>query len=90
MSVEVNVVRLSAANEQLKLAFLKWQCRLRQIAVRDNDGRPSDGMMPSVLPSGSEQPMGHVITVLNRESRPLGDHGATAHGAQHARCRQAP
>ena len=34
--------------EPLKRAFLGWQCRLRQIAVREEDGRPTPGMKPQV------------------------------------------
>ncbi len=29
--------------------FLGWQCRLRQLAMRRGDGRPSQGMRPQVL-----------------------------------------
>lgn len=29
--------------------FLGWQCRIRQIAVREDGGRPSPGMRPRVL-----------------------------------------
>jgi hypothetical protein len=36
-------------NEQLKACFLGWQCRIRQIAVREHGGRPMPGMMPRVL-----------------------------------------
>ena len=33
----------------LRTHFLGWQCRVRQHAVRMEDGRPSAGMQPSVL-----------------------------------------
>ena len=29
--------------------FLAWQCRIRQIAMRAEGGRPSQGMRPRVL-----------------------------------------
>jgi len=32
--------------------FLRWQCRLRQIAMREEDGRPSRGMQASVWLGG--------------------------------------
>ncbi|NKC16774.1 MAG: hypothetical protein GKR94_32655 [Gammaproteobacteria bacterium] len=49
------------------MAFLRWQCRLRQIAVRQHDGRPSDGMMPAVFAhDDSDVSSGHIITVLNK------------------------
>lgn len=66
MTAEVNVVRMAGANEQLRTAFLRWQCRLRQIAVREHGGRPGDGMVPAVFLGQDETPIGHVVTVLNR------------------------
>lgn len=47
-------------------AFLKWQCRVRQNAMRDHDGRPDDGIMPAVYLEGSDEPMGQIITILNK------------------------
>ena len=35
--------------EGLQQRFLGWQCRLRQIAMRQGEGQPSDGMQPRVL-----------------------------------------
>ncbi len=29
--------------------FLAWQCRIRQMAMREQGGRPSPGMRPRVL-----------------------------------------
>ena len=42
------VVRLEAAQQILRDHFLGWQCRLRQISVRQEGGRPSEGMCPHV------------------------------------------
>jgi hypothetical protein len=43
--------------------FLGWQCRIRQIAMRREGGRPSPGMRPRVLAfDGSE--LAPAITVL--------------------------
>lgn len=50
----------------LRTAFLKWQCRVRQIAMRDNHGRPDDAIMPALFLPGEDAPMGHVITLLNK------------------------
>ena len=30
-------------------SFLDWQCRIRQVAMREEGGRPSPGMRPRVL-----------------------------------------
>ncbi len=34
------------AGDRLRDRFLGWQCRIRQIAMRRDGGRPSDGMCP--------------------------------------------
>lgn len=43
--------------------FLGWQCRLRQIAMRQDGGRPSRGMQPRVLLPGSRE-LSPALTVL--------------------------
>ena len=45
-----NVVRLDRANERMRGAFLRWQCRIRQIAMRSHEGRPTSGMAPIASP----------------------------------------
>ena len=35
--------------QSLKNQFLAWQCRIRQIAMRQDGGRPSPGMRPRLL-----------------------------------------
>lgn len=66
------VVRISSVNTALRDAFLRWQCRLRQIAVRQNQGRPGSGMCPA-LKLDSQEETGHIVTVLPR----LPEHSAT-------------
>lgn len=42
--------------------FLGWQCRIRQLAVREGGGRPTAGMQPALrLPDGREV---EAVTVL--------------------------
>ena len=44
-------------------AFLKWQCRVRQMAMRAAGGRPDAAIRPAVvLPDGSEP--GRITTIL--------------------------
>ena len=50
----------------LRLAFLKWQCRVRQMAMRDNQGRPGDEITPALYLPGQNEPLGHIITLLNK------------------------
>ncbi|KNG93523.1 hypothetical protein [Pseudaestuariivita atlantica] len=56
----------SFADHPMRKAFLRWQCRVRQIAMRDNDGRPDDAIMPAVFRDGEDAPMGHIITVMSK------------------------
>jgi len=48
--------------ETLRLHFLGWQCRVRQLAVRRHEGRPTSGMRPSVRLNGVSE--GEVTTLL--------------------------
>ena len=50
----------------LKTAFLKWQCRVRQIAMRDANGRPDEAITPDVILGCETEPLGAVITILNK------------------------
>ena len=50
----------------LRDMFIRWQCRVRQIAMRQNGGRPDDAVMPELTLPGASEPLGHVITVLSK------------------------
>ena len=52
------------AAARLRDAFLRWQCRTRQIAMREAAGRPGDAVTPAVVLG--DAPLGHIITVLNK------------------------
>ena len=56
----------SFVTHPLKDAFLKWQCRVRQIMMRDNLGRPDDAITPEVFLDNNTQSLGHVITIMNK------------------------
>lgn len=66
MSRAAEMLGLEGARDPLKEAFLKWQCRVRQMAMRDGRGRPDDAVTPALTLAGETEPMGHVITVLSR------------------------
>jgi hypothetical protein len=59
-----NVVRLEVAQEALRGGFLGWQCRIRQIAVREHGGRPTPGMQP-VLEVAAQR-VGPITVVLHK------------------------
>ena len=60
------VVNLEAAQVALRDAFLGWQCRLRQLCVRQAEGRPTAGMRPSITLAGGEAAMGHITVLINK------------------------
>ncbi len=66
MSSMAAVLGNSYSSNPLKNTFLKWQCHVRQLAMRDKQGRPDDAIMPEVFLKGETAPMGHVITIMNK------------------------
>lgn len=57
---------IEPAPHPLRDAFLRWQCRVRQMAMRENSGRPDEAITPAVFLRDEVEPLGHVITVLNK------------------------
>jgi hypothetical protein len=59
-----NVVMNRQAAAALCREFLGWQCRLRQLAVRQEGGRPSPGMLPKVMSASGEALSGGIATLI--------------------------
>ena len=54
--------------ETLRQQFLTWQCRVRQIAMREDDGRPSEGMRPKILaPDGRVLSEGAIMLLVRSD-----------------------
>jgi hypothetical protein len=51
------------ADQDLRDQFLAWQCRIRQIAMRQDGGRPSPAMRPRLLDEAGRE-MVPALTVL--------------------------
>jgi hypothetical protein len=64
-----NVVLTKAAALALKREFIGWQCRIRQLAAREEGARPSPGMRPRVTTREGDQ-ISPGIVVLIVESEP--------------------
>jgi hypothetical protein len=60
-----NVVLNRQAAAALCREFLGWQCRLRQLAVRQEGGRPSPGMLPKVMSASGEALADGIVTLIN-------------------------
>jgi hypothetical protein len=61
-----NVIRLGAAAQQVRDDFLHWQCRIRQIAMRDGGGRPSAGMRPLIATEDGLELHPGVIVLIHK------------------------
>ena len=66
MSSVAQVLGIAPEKHPLRDAFLKWQCHVRQIAMREREGRPDDAVMPALTLHGENAPMGHIITVMSK------------------------
>lgn len=63
-----NVVLLEPAAAQLRDEFIGWQCRLRQLAVREFAGRPTPGMRPRALTPAGDEIAPAVVVLIVKES----------------------
>ena len=62
----------TATDDELASHFLNWQCRIRQIAMRQNAGRPSAAMTPRVMyASGSEAMPAMTVLLMPGEPETL-------------------
>lgn len=50
----------------MRAAFLGWQCRARQMMMREGGGRPNDAVTPAVTLPGEAEPAGHIVTILSK------------------------
>jgi len=55
-----------SSSEPTKSAFLAWQCRARQIVMRENGGRPDAAVTPELTLYGESVPFRRIVTVLPR------------------------
>ena len=66
MSSVAQILGLPTDPHPLKDAFLRWQCRVRMIAMREKEGRPDDSIAPELTLAGQDEPMGSVITIMSK------------------------
>ena len=57
------------SNEALRDHFLGWQCRIRQLAIRQLEGQPMPAMQPAVW-SRKGEPISQRMTVLIIKAEP--------------------
>ena len=61
-----NLVLLEAAAEALKAGFIGWQCRVRQLAMRQGGGKPTEGMRPRVLSPADDDISPGIVVLINK------------------------
>ena len=66
MAEPSEMLRMQDVSDPLRDSFMRWQCRVRQMMMRDNRGRPGDGITPALTLAGADAPMGHVITLMSK------------------------
>ena len=52
--------------DSLKMEFLRWQCRVRQIAMRENGGRPDSSVTPVLSLNGTNERLARLVTVISK------------------------
>lgn len=65
-TVVASYLELPPSDVRLRDAFLRWQCRARQLAMRQAQGRPDAAVTPDLFIGGNPQPFGQIITLLNK------------------------
>ena len=60
------MLRMPGISDPLRDSFMRWQCRVRQMMMRDDRGRPGDGITPALTLAGADAPMGNVITLMSK------------------------
>jgi hypothetical protein len=62
-----NLILTAQAAAALRDDFLGWQCRIRQLSIRQGGGRPTPGMRPRVFTAeGTELSSGIVVLIVER------------------------
>ena len=59
-----NVVLSSIAAAALCREFVAWQCRIRQLAARQEGGRPTSGMRPRAMNRNGDELSAGIVTLM--------------------------
>lgn len=54
------------AGQAARHAFLGWQCRIRQLSVRQSGGRPTSGMQPRVYLPPEQRSLGEIVVLIRK------------------------
>lgn len=65
---DTKVARIDPAARAARQEFFGWQCRIRQLSVRQADGRPTSGMQPRVSLPPDEPDLGHITVLIRKRA----------------------
>ena len=62
------VALLDPAGQAARRDFLGWQCRIRQLSVRQSGGRPTPGMQPRVFLPPDQTDLGNIVVLVRKKA----------------------
>lgn len=65
MTLKLQIEELRAY-DKVRQSFLKWQCRVRQIAMREHQGRPDASITPEIRLCSEAGTAGYIITLIHK------------------------
>ena len=65
---DARVALVDPVGQAARREFLGWQCRIRQLSVRQADGRPTSGMRPSVTLTANGDTLGQIIVLIRKKN----------------------
>jgi len=68
MSSLAKIMGSSIDNHPRRTLFMKWQCQIRQMSIRQMEGKPDSAIMPSLILSESKENLGKIITLINKST----------------------
>lgn len=66
MNSMARIFGVPESRHPLRDKFIGWQCRVRQLAMRENMGRPDDAIRPLLTLANEEEPFGRITTVISK------------------------
>lgn len=66
MSSIAKILGSSIDNHPRRTLFMKWQCHVRQMSIRQMEGKPDEAIIPTLILADLEEDLGQIITLINK------------------------
>ena len=66
MSSIAKILGSSIDNHPRRTLFMKWQCHVRQMSIRQMEGKPDEAIIPTLMLPESGEDLGQIITLINK------------------------